>query len=399
MRKRAPPRLWLRKAQRDGAGRISHAAVWIIKDGKHRESTGCTEHDLGGAGDALTAYLNEKHTAAADSGERPPAAIPVADVLNRYVRDKVKPEATEARRRIKALAAFFGGDTLADIDGDRCRAYVAHRGSEASGRRELEDLRAAINHHRREGLCSAIVEVVLPPRGDSRDRWLTRKEAATLIKTAWRYREVQKGHPTGRPSRQHVARFLVAALYSCRRKSALLTAHLGPITGHPWIDLDRGIFYGRPSARRSKKRQPAIVVPPRLLGHLRRWHKNGQQWVIEFNGEPIASIDKAYAANVDAAKLGADVVVHTTRHTGITWLAIEGRDPYEICRYAGITMEVFEEVYAHHHPDFMSGVKEGFRGERMKKAAAPFRHRLPATEREQTPSNVTAIADYSRASG
>ena len=32
----------------------------------------------------------------------------------------------------------------------------------AAARRELEDLRAAINHHRREGLCSEIVSVVLP---------------------------------------------------------------------------------------------------------------------------------------------------------------------------------------------------------------------------------------------
>jgi hypothetical protein len=107
--------------------------------------------------------------------------------------------------------------------------------------------------------------------------------------------------------------------------------------------------------------------------------------VIEFNDKPIGSIDKAYAATVAAAGLDPEVVPHT----GITWLAIEGVDPYEICRYAGITMEMFEEVYAHHHPDFMSGVHRGFNRHR-------YRHRNAATEREQTSLNVTQIADFSR---
>jgi integrase len=128
----------------------------------------------------------------------------------------------------------------------------------------------------------------------------------------------------------------------------------------PWIDLERGVFYGRPSARHSKKRQPAIVVPRRLLAHMRRWRRNGQEFLIEFNGAPIGSIDRAFAANVDAAGLDAKVMVHTTRHTAITWLAIAGVDPYEICRFAGITMEVFEDFYAHHHPDFMRGVERGY---------------------------------------
>lgn len=112
------------------------------------------------------------------------------------------------------------------------------------------------------------------------------------------------------------------------------------------------------------------------------WRRNGQRFLIEFNRKPIGSIDKAFAANVAASGLDADVVPHTTRHSGITWLAIEGVDPYEICRYAGITMEVFEQVYAHHHPDFMSGVHRGFN-----------RHRKGARKtiaKVQPSTNVTA---------
>lgn len=384
------PRLWLRKAQRDGSGKLTHAAVWIVKDGRYRKSTGCSESDRRGAEAALAGYIASKHVGGIRTGVRAPAAIPVADVVALYAGDKAKRHSRpkETADRLDRLLDFFIGKTLADVNGDLCRNYAAHRGHDGAARRELEDLRAAINYHRREGLCSAVVEIVLPPKGEARERWLTRGEAAHLIWRAWRYREVQKGHPTGRPSRQHIARFLIAALYTTRRKSAILTASLSPAEGRPWVDLKRGIFYGRPASKRSKKRQPTIVVPLRLLAHLRRWHRNGQENMIEFNGDAVGSIDKAFAANVEAADFGTDVVPHTTRHSGVTWLAIEGVDPYEICRYAGITMEVFEDVYAHHHPDFMRGVHKGFNRHRD-------RHRITANDRERNATNVTKMPDRS----
>jgi phosphoenolpyruvate synthase/pyruvate phosphate dikinase len=66
----------------------------------------------------------------------------------------------ETGQRIAALIGFIGDKVLSDINGKLCRAYAEHRGSDAADRRELEELRAAINYHRREGLCSAVVEVV-----------------------------------------------------------------------------------------------------------------------------------------------------------------------------------------------------------------------------------------------
>jgi integrase len=117
-----------------------------------------------------------------------------------------------------------------------CRRYAAQRSTDAAARRELEDLRAAINYHRREGLCSQIVEVVLPRERPARDRWLTRSEAARLILAAWRYREVQKGKATDRRSRQHIAKFILVALYTGTRASAVCGAALGAMMGRGWID-------------------------------------------------------------------------------------------------------------------------------------------------------------------
>jgi hypothetical protein len=41
--------------------------------------------------------------------------------------------------------------------------------------------RAAVNHHAKEGFHRGVVCVSLPPKGEARDRWLPRKEAAALI--------------------------------------------------------------------------------------------------------------------------------------------------------------------------------------------------------------------------
>jgi hypothetical protein len=132
--------------------------------------------------------------------------------------------------------------------------------SRAAARRELEDLRAAIGHHRSEGLCREIVSVVLPERGHPRERWLTRSEAARLIWAAWRYREVQKGTPTGR-RRQHVARFVLVALYTGTRAGAVCSALFGPATHTGWIDLDRGVFHRRaPGERETNKRKPPVKL-------------------------------------------------------------------------------------------------------------------------------------------
>ena len=68
----------------------------------------------------------------------------------------------ELGQRLEALLSFFGDKRLVEVNGRSCRAYAAHRGSDAMARRELEDLRAAINHHRKEGLCGASSRICEP---------------------------------------------------------------------------------------------------------------------------------------------------------------------------------------------------------------------------------------------
>jgi integrase len=227
-------------------------------------------------------------------------------------------------------------------------------------RRELEDLRAAINHHRREGLCNAIVDVVLPQKPQARERWLTRSEAARLIWAAWRHREVQKEKPTDRRSRQHVARFILVGLYTGTRSAAICGAALTPTEGKGFADLDAGIFYRKGhGVAVTNKRQPTIRIPSRLLAHMRRWRDKGisRQGVVEYEGKPVASVKKAFARAVIEAGL-ADVSPHVLRHTAITWAMQGGADVYDASDFFGVTRELIERTYGHHHPDHQKGVAD-----------------------------------------
>ena len=365
------PRLYLRPARHDKTGH--HAAIWIIRDGNHQQSTGCPAYDVSGAERALGLYITNKHVRAAGASKRDPGQIPIADILAIYLRDVVSRHSRpkETKSRIKALDSFFGDRLLSYVTGETCRAYVAQRSTDAAARRELEDLRAAINHHRREGLCDKIVEVVLPPERPHRQRWLTRSEAARLIWSAWRYREVQKGKQTDRRSRQHVARFILVAIYTGTRASAVCGAALQATVGHGWVDLERGVFYRRPAGQReTKKRQPTIPLPDRLLAHMRRWKRSGQRFAVEWNGETVQNIKKAFT-NVAADAGLDDVTPHVLRHTAATWLMQAGTDMWEAAGYLGMTVEILSQRYGHHHPDHLAGAKRAFaRHRRIRQAVA-----------------------------
>lgn len=346
------PRLWLAPARADGTG-----AKWIIRDGPRQRGTGLGPGASGAEKEAaLAAYLAEKHTEVVSTGSRDPSAILVVDVLAKYVRDK--PRDYETILRVKALRAFWGGLRLSNVTGDNCRAYAATRTSGAA-RRELEDFRAAINHHRREGLHDKIVSVVLPEKGAARERWLTRQEAAHLILTTWRYREQQNFRATDRRTRRHIARFMLVARYMGSRAAVICSASIEKKrpAGRAWIDLTSGLFYGRAEGERAtRKRKQLVRVPLPLLAHLRRWRRAGQRYVVEWNRKPVLRITKAHAAAVAAAGLGPDVTPHTWRHSLATWLMQAGKEPWAVAGFIGMSVETLLRVYGHHHPDHSADV-------------------------------------------
>lgn len=349
-------------------------SVWIIRDGSRQIRTGCTSEQRGEAEQRLADYIAAKYRPDRTRG-RDPAQITIADVLNIYLTDKAptlsRPH--ELGQRVKRLAQFCEDRTLEDINGAFCREYVKRHGSASMAKRELEDLRAAVNHHAKEGLCSATVRVWVPEKAEPRDRWLTRSEAARLLWAAWRYREVQKGRATARRSRQHIARFVLVALYTGTRAGAVCAASLERGIGRSFIDLENGTFERKPlGSRRTKKRQPPVRLPDRLLAHIRRWHRLGlcTRAVVQWDGQPVKRVDKAFGRAAKDAGLGADVNRHTLRHTAVTWAMQNRADLWDAADFFGMSVETLIRHYGHHHPDHGKEVAEAITTKRKRRSAA-----------------------------
>jgi integrase len=404
-------RLWLRPEERNSDGTLRKRAVWVIRDGSRKISTGCAAENRADAERALGEHFANKYQPNRKRG-RHPSEILIADVLAIYLTDVAPRHAREdeTKQRVLTLDAWWSERTLADVNGANCRAYVHQRIAQpwkaakpeqtgrpprlvttAAARRELEDLRAAINHHRREGLCSEIVSVVLPPRTDAREKWLTRSEAARLLWAAWRAKQVMRDKVTRRAVGRHIARFILVGLYTGTRSSAICGAALMPTVGRGHVDLEQGVFYRRAIGRRqTKKRQPPVKLPSRLLTHMRRWRRLGlsKKSVVEWNGKPVESVRKGFAAAVRAAGLGVEVTPHILRHTCATWLMQKGVNLWDAAGFLGMTVQQLEQGYGHHHPDYQEQAVAALGGQ----------HGARNNVNKERPmsSNTTKIDDFSK---
>jgi integrase len=307
-------------------------------------SAGCAADAIAAAERKLEEYIASKYTP--KRRVRHIDDIPIADVLSIYLdaqleklRDRFNVDSGNAdtipairkfKKRIERLNDWWGAKMLGDVNGEACRSYRKKRRNRGGSRRDLEDLRAAIGHHAAEGFHREIVKITLPERGEPRDKWLTRGDAANLIWTSWRYREMQKKSrrpmegvkvPTAKHPLRHLARFILLGIYSGTRAGAIAAASPIPALGRSYVDLERGRFYRRAQgSAKTNKRQPTIPIPLRLLAHLRRWHRIDPEakHFVEFNGSPVSSVKTAFKSAVRLAGLSPGISPHTLRHTAAT---------------------------------------------------------------------------------
>jgi integrase len=225
---------------------------------------------------------------------------------------------------VLALTDFFEGNTVADVTPQTCSRYVEKRGrSKGTVRRELGVLRAAINYAYKSGKVTRPVAVELPERPEPRDRWLTRTEAASLVRAA--------RTPN---ARLYLPLFILLGLYTGRRKETILSLRW------PQVDLDAGrIDFEIAGRRRTNKKRGVIQIPPRLLPHLSRARRRGTDlgYVLHINGERIKDIKKGFAAACARAGLEG-VSPHTLRHTAATWLMQGGTDLWQASGFLSMSM-------------------------------------------------------------
>jgi integrase len=343
---------WRDSQKRKGRRTAVTPGTWVIRDGQVSRSTGCARDEIEQAEAKLREYLAQKHDPRRASD---PASKSIADALAVYTDDVIEDlqpdiRRREAVRRIERLKEFFSNKAILEINHKECKAYVKQRKAVQAARRELEDLRAALKHCAAQGLTGIIPAIWLPEKSERRQRFLSEKEAAKLLRVAWRMRQTFDSDETDRRIGKHLAHFIVLGLYSGTRRTAMATAALEPVVGCPYFDLEQGLFYRTPrNAKRNKKNQNQSVqrVPLPLLAHLRRWKKLGYRFAVEWRGAGVKKINKAFRHACELAGLGTDVIPHTLRHTKVTWMLQHGFTTWDVAEFVGMSEATVREHYGH----------------------------------------------------
>lgn len=276
-------------------------AIWYIYDRDRRITTGCKAKEKAKAQEALETHIRAKYI------QPPSLDYYVQQAVELYSRDVVPKHArpAETEQHLQRLMEFFRGQTCDAVTPSLTIAYErwrTHTGKPSLGdpprsrkpvktesvRRELETLRAALNHAHACRKLKYEIPITLPPKSPPKERWLTTGEAARLLAasiglilapcsdlaarrerlTIWR-----RDRQVSRTSR-HLARFILIGLRTGTRSGAILSLGWRPHPNGGHFDLERGLmFRSAPGERQTKKRKPIIPIPASLLAHLRRWER------------------------------------------------------------------------------------------------------------------------------
>lgn len=266
-----------------------------------------------------------------------PASIDVNFICDKYLderKGKVRSydSLKYALAHVKRLLGLLHPDQLAPaVIDDYKNQRKADGASDGSIIKEICILRAALKLAKINRIISDLPIIRMPvPTPPPRDRWLTKQEAASLLKSC---------------KENHLKLYVILALSTLSRNGAMLELK--------WenVDLECAIVdFGR---GHGNKRRASVPINDQLMGALKEALELAQtDYVIEFRGKPVKGIKTGFKRACKAANLN-DVTPHTLRHTGATWMAIAGVPMSEIARYLGDSIATTERVYAKFHPDYL----------------------------------------------
>jgi integrase len=330
------------------------APVYYIAwhDGQRRQRRTTGTGDRRRADQVFARFLIDKEDEkrGLPSSARYPAEARIADILTAYAKNRA-PEINFPERNlyaIKRLLAWWQDRCVDAVRPVICEAYRDARLKQgvklATAAKELSVLRAALKWAERNGYLVSAPFVKVPARGDGKDRWLTRNEAARLLSAA---RQEPK-------SRLHLPLFIMIALYTGARSEAILS-----LKWFPQVDLARGtIDFNPPGRARTKKGRAIVPIPERLRWFLKKARERATSpYVLNFHGQPIQRIKHSFANACKRAGLEG-VTPHSLRHTCGTWLAQQGIDLFQIGGWLGHSDPRTTKLYAHHHPNYLAAARE-----------------------------------------
>ena len=220
------------------------------------------------------------------------------------------------------------------ITAQQCEAYAERRRRQGGGdgtiRRELGIMRAALRAADKH--TPAVVK--MPESPAPRDRHLTRKEFGRLLAAA---------------RSPHIRLFIILALSTGGRAGAILEL--------TWdrIDIQRGRIMLAKEGQRGRKGRATVPMTnsarEALLGAQRAATTDH---VIEYAGQPVASIKKSFQRAAERAGLH-DVSPHVLRHTAAVWMIEGGASIEEVAQFLGHSdLKTTYRIYARYSPKHLA---------------------------------------------
>ncbi len=285
-------------------------------------------------------------------------AATVAVVFDAYVEDREQdgvPSVFRMRQAWKPLGPHFGHMTPDQIDRETCRRYIKLRKdlgvSNGGIKTELDYLSTALRFGKSVKLYAGDApQIIRPPAGRPRERWLTREEVAKLLKGAVAF---------------HIKLFIQLSLTSAGRPSHILQLTWDRVTMQRFVHpVTKRAYFGslnlddpdRDETRKGRARVPINDDAYQALETAKQLATT--RWVIEYNGGPVLRVNKGIQEAARRARLKG-ISPYVLRHTAGVWMA-QARVPMpEISQYMGhSSTAVTERVYARFHPDYMTAAAD-----------------------------------------
>jgi integrase len=253
---------------------------------------------------------------------------------------------------MKYLKPFFGNTRAGALTLDMQEQYTAHRREAGAGdesiRRDLSVLSAATKRAvKYKKLDHAPPMLTISPAA-GRERWLTRKEVATLFR--------QMRQPVRGKRHRHVLLFARLALYTSARTGAILDL--------TWdrVNFDAGLIdFRKPGRKPTKKRRTVAPMTPMLRRMLLHTKKHSRSpFVVSWAGDGIGRVAKAFIAHAEKAGLEG-VTPHVLRHTFASWAVQKGVPIYTVGKALGQTVTSTTSRYAKLAPDDVRAAMEAMR--------------------------------------
>ncbi|MRI57249.1 site-specific integrase [Methylobacterium sp. DB1607] len=268
----------------------------------------------------------------------PPPAATIETLWEAYRAEKEgRRVAVAMKHEWKAIGPHFGHLRPDQITTDVCRAYVTRRrATTARGKMtnvqdggiwtELGHLRSVLKW----ALGDKAPKVERPPKPAPRERYLTGAEIGKLIDA---------------PAPLHIKTAIYLMIGTAARVGAVLEL--------TWdrVNFDRGTINLRTSELGPRKGRAIVPMNAELRAVLQTAKAAAlTEHVIEWAGEPVASIKTGFNAAVKAAGLEG-VTPHVLRHTAAVHMVEGGVPMSEVAQYLGHSNEAMTfRVYGRYSP-------------------------------------------------